>query len=503
MSTSRFYKISEINLYFQILPKEEEDSWNSVLNKSKSLEYDSGDEKENFKEERSHSINLSNKSSNDLKTQEEASKLSLKNIKKLHHCHQCQKKFKTVKGLKSHINTHFLEKGRKAESKKHICKVCNKAFPISSKLQPHLNSHFKPFECDICKTRFTTYYTMKLHIIAHTEGGGPYKCPVCAKVYLRSAHLRDHMHTHSKVKPFECQICKKSYLRKKDLMVHMYIHDKEKTLNCDICYKVFTTLSYLKIHRKIHTDGWPHVCETCGKKFPKISYLKIHMNRHTGEKPFECDICKKKFPSRPSMKWHILAHMEEGKPHKCPDCKKCFVKSFTLKEHIRVHSGVKPFVCKVCKKSFKIKGGLTQHMRTHDKNRPFLCDICPKGFKTSGHLKIHKKIHSKDHRIINPDNLSESEVKKPEKEFQTAETLQENATIHSENKSFCQAWVQGETDWPHKCKLVTKECPGVAENIKEESDSILKTEFKTEIFDEDDSLNIISEIEFQDIKIEA
>lgn len=539
---------------FQILPKEEEHSWNSIFIKSEPLEYDSDEEKGKLNGENTQLDNLSNKVDNDsIKIQAHTSKLPIKSIQKLHYCRQCQREYKTARSLKRHMNTHAPVKGPKAlPKKKHVCEICNKGCASPSKLQSHYHTHLevKPFECDICKSRFRSYYTMKYHIMAHMQVGGRHKCPVCAKSYVRSSRLRDHMHSHSTIKPFECEVCKKSYSRKNDLKVHMISHDERKTVHCEICSKGFTSLSYLKIHTKLHSDDYSHVCNICGKRFHKISYLKIHMNRHTGVKPFECDICKKKFPSRASMKCHVVAHMEEGKSHKCPVCKNGFRKASMLKEHLRLHTGAKPYECKVCEKSFMRKGGLTQHMLTHDKKRPFLCDICHKGYKTHGHLKIHQKIHLNmdsflcdichksfkrhGHLTLHKKMHSNDNDSRRVKAVETSSIDENVIFVKSEIQEEEEEDLQGQEMRPEKMieKEKNPDHPSIGKE-REETGSILKTEVKREICDDEDKhlqcqenknlitsasknttsvsvkkeprdiLNLNSEIEFQDVKIES
>ena len=50
----------------------------------------------------------------------------------------------------------------------------------------------KPYECHICRARFTQSGTMKMHILQkHSKNVPKYQCPHCATVIARKSDLRE------------------------------------------------------------------------------------------------------------------------------------------------------------------------------------------------------------------------------------------------------------------------------------------------------------------------
>ena len=50
----------------------------------------------------------------------------------------------------------------------------------------------KPYECHICRARFTQSGTMKMHILQkHSENVPKYQCPHCATIIARKSDLRE------------------------------------------------------------------------------------------------------------------------------------------------------------------------------------------------------------------------------------------------------------------------------------------------------------------------
>lgn len=63
----------------------------------------------------------------------------------------------------------FLEE-EPSSSKQHTCRYCGEKFTQRHSLTRHLNSvhkKVKPFECYICKKRFTTKFVMQEHVRKH------------------------------------------------------------------------------------------------------------------------------------------------------------------------------------------------------------------------------------------------------------------------------------------------------------------------------------------------
>lgn len=54
----------------------------------------------------------------------------------------------------------------------------------------------KPYECDVCHTRFADAEILKVHKRSHT-GEKPYRCEKCGQHFVSQATRRSHMRTHT------------------------------------------------------------------------------------------------------------------------------------------------------------------------------------------------------------------------------------------------------------------------------------------------------------------
>ncbi|KAL4624543.1 transcription factor E4F1 [Arapaima gigas] len=170
--------------------------------------------------------------------------------------------------------------GDSASTKGHRCFHCNRVFKALSYLRTHVKGHlgFKPFKCSVCDKEFLTGYLLKKHMDAHLSERR-FKCGECGKLYKTIGHVREHMRAHSDERPYHCNRCEKGYKTKNALQVHQRTHAQEK----------------------------PYVCQYCSRGFREKGSLVRHIRHHTGEKPFTCYKCGRGFAEHGTLNRHLRA----------------------------------------------------------------------------------------------------------------------------------------------------------------------------------------------------
>ncbi|XP_058124169.1 zinc finger protein 420-like [Anopheles ziemanni] len=202
----------------------------------------------------------------------------------------------------------------------------------------------KPFECDVCRKRFSSMFFLLQHQ-QKVFREKCYPCSICGRTFGRAHDLSNHETTHSNEMPFECGVCGRRFKNKLYLKNHRKLHtNSTKDHVCDECGKCFRTKELLKTHLISHSQERKHSCTVCTATFKRLQCLKIHMRIHTREKAFECPICRKRYVQSSDLKRHMLIHNpgDEGKPFQCEYCLRRYPRKDYLKVHIRKQHPHKP-----------------------------------------------------------------------------------------------------------------------------------------------------------------
>lgn len=237
------------------------------------------------------------------------------------------------------------------------------------------------------------------------------ECGVCGKRFFKREDFLNHTtNSHKIPRPYQCKVCKKRFTQKHYVTLHMRVHTGERPYKCKLCSNSYTHKTSFTIHMRIHNGDRPYICGICGKKCYDKSGLTSHMRSHTKETPYECEVCGRRFTHSKSLLVHRRNHTGE-KPYKCQYCGKLFRHWHKHKIHIRLHTGERPYKCEVCGKGFPRNDEVKRHMRSHQGIKSFKCSICGVYCATQASITGHIDLHHADLRQI-PLNAPEKTVVK-------------------------------------------------------------------------------------------
>ncbi|XP_073305504.1 transcription factor IIIA [Primulina huaijiensis] len=254
-------------------------------------------------------------------------------------------------------------------------------------------------------------------------------CDECGASFLKPAHLKQHMLSHSLERSFTCPIdeCHASYRRKDHLTRHLLQH-QGKLFECPVegCKSRFTVQGNMKRHvKEFHEDSdfysadiknpKEYACPElgCGKVFKYLSKLRKHENSHVKLDSVEalCSEpgCMKYFSNEHCLKEHLRSC------HQYIICDKCGTNQLkkNIKRHLRMHEGVctEQLKCSFssCTSSFSTRSNLNQHVKAvHMELKPFTCSIpgCDMKFAFKHVRDNHEKC---GFHVFIPGNFEESD----------------------------------------------------------------------------------------------
>lgn len=248
------------------------------------------------------------------------------------YCNNCEKRFKTKRGLHKHWKLMHEKKDRN-----HKCDHCGFQTEYRFKLKHHVNKSHNPAKsegqsrtrniCDLCGKSFYEAYKLRLHISEVHEGSKEYHCKKCDFVAKKSYVLRNHMnskHNEGNRKTLLCEFCPYSNVNRASLKDHIERMHLQIKYKCEEqgCEYIANCKRSIREHKALHRaqqNGDSLQCSTCGKEFPTNKLLKSHARSHKNEPPTErqCELCDYKTTQPKMFNRHVYyRHTRENAKEK-------------------------------------------------------------------------------------------------------------------------------------------------------------------------------------------
>ncbi|XP_045783165.1 zinc finger protein 879-like [Maniola jurtina] len=309
----------------------------------------------------------------------------------------------------------------------HKCNICYKGYYHLEAYNAHMDRHtdkFGLFECDVCRLRFKSKFTLKKHMYNHRV---IYKCTKCQFVSNHRTAVVHHERWHDG-KIYKCTHCEEKFTKCTSLMSHIRIKHPSDYV-CTQCGFSFIGERGLHLHmRKKHSfvdtqNLAGPLCEPCNIRFASGEAYLQHMQASPKHAPvgqlrpncpnqkkmnkkmsIDCEQCGVKLESLRQYSMHFKAeHPDKVRTQfpkdkvtlesnvMCEKCGKTFTAPVYLRDHMQKHTGIKLYKCDICDKSFMQKSTLTNHIHRHSDN--LACDVCHKPFSNAANLQRHMVSH--------------------------------------------------------------------------------------------------------------
>ncbi|XP_045508627.1 zinc finger protein 586-like isoform X2 [Colias croceus] len=193
-------------------------------------------------------------------------------------CKICGKSILGWVAMKAHLATHD-----GADSGFH-CPECPKRFKHAHSLAKHRDTHKEKTQaCSQCPKKFGSTTLLNIHMKTHErmQRGATFRCTYCGKGYFESFSLAAHERTHRNEKPFQCDICSTRFGTNSSLKRHLKVsHSTNKPFVCSTCHRSFMSEAIRDRHElRYHgnPEDFKYPCNMCPSKYFELKDLKKHL----------------------------------------------------------------------------------------------------------------------------------------------------------------------------------------------------------------------------------
>ena len=379
-------------------------------------------------------------------------------------CVECDKTFRSPKGLKSHISIKHpksTDKDQKVTATTDVdklyCEKCNKDFTLLSDLDKHIlicQSGDIP-TCEECNKTFQSIRGLKSHrtqihpeskaamdIVGSDEdqivtaslirqSDDKPTCLECNKTFQSLRGLKSH---RTQMHPASEAAIDTIGSDEDQIVTANLIGQSDDIPTCTQCNKTFQSLRGLKSHRTtMHTESKAamETIESDNNNKEVTRKTDVNDNRKEAspskdtvakERVLKCEVCGECFATLGQLVKHKVIHTNQDGDddeddddgdggdgsHQCKTCGKSFDKLPYLRRHETIHVDGRPFKCKDCPLSYKNMNGLQQHRAVHS-GKVYKCGVCKRMFARKISLRKHKQRRVPCTRFVVPPPRRESD----------------------------------------------------------------------------------------------
>ncbi|XP_056870746.1 transcription factor E4F1 isoform X2 [Takifugu flavidus] len=398
---------------------------------------------------------------------------------------------------------------------RYICQLCQKTFKTINILRTHLKTHSdqKNFSCDLCRTSFHTKGSLVRHNRRHTDER-PYRCNLCGHSFRESGALTRHLKAITpctekiRFAQYKEILVSKDGLQKGQIaddddddaaaaaaavavteqqeVVVVEQESEEQVVEAQTAVVSVVEAGSQEVLHQVHftmeVDGTTQeqqlvveqsqaealaaaaaagdslICQAIINSGIALGAEEAMVEETSEttemihEEDSECpddeeedeeeenipevqvkeEILELEIPKEAAVDGSDCPSL---KLHTCPHCNRSFKGLNYFRCHVKSHLGCKPFKCTVCEKEFLTGYLLKKHMEIHVSERRYKCGECGKLYKTIGHVREHMRAHS-DERPYHCARCN--------KGYKTKNALQVHQRTHGDEKPYvCQFCMKG------------------------------------------------------------